>query len=93
MEGQGQGAEHQAGDQGQPLAFFQLALLDEQQTVDHHRAGDEHFGGTEDAAQFKAVTGEVDHVRVGFVDDEEQEQRDEIDQLFHNGSQKQDVAA
>ncbi|MNE97008.1 hypothetical protein D3C80_1952940 [compost metagenome] len=57
MEGQGQAAEHQAGDQGQPLALFQLALADEQGAVDHYGAQDQHRRGTEDASKFEAVTG------------------------------------
>lgn len=35
----------------------------------------------------------VDGAGVDLEDDEKQEQRDEVDELFHNGSQKQDVAA
>ncbi|MNO97932.1 hypothetical protein D3C76_896590 [compost metagenome] len=93
MEGQGQAAEHQAGEQGQPLAFFQFALVNEQCAVDHHRADDQHRCGAEDTSDFEAVTGKFDGTRIELEDDEEQEQRDEIDELFHSGSQKQDVTA
>jgi len=50
VEGQGQAAEHEAGDEGQPLAFFQFALGDEQGAIDHQGADDEHRGGAIDAA-------------------------------------------
>mgnify|MGYP001568749454 FL=1 len=93
MESQGQAAEHQAGDQGQPLAFFQFALGDEQNTVDHERADDQHRGSAENSAYHEAVVQNVDGAGFDLVDDEKQEQRDEVDELFHNGSQKQDVAA
>jgi hypothetical protein len=39
------------------------------------------------------MTGDVDDPWVDFEDDEKQQERDEIDELFHSGSQKQDVAA
>lgn len=93
MERQGQAAEYQAGEQGQPLAFFQLALANEKRAVDHNRADDQHGRGTEDTSDFETVTGKFDGTRIEFEDDEEQEQRDEIDELFHSGSQKQDVTA
>ncbi len=93
VEGQGQAAEDQAGDQGQPLAFFQLALGKEQRAIHHQGADDQHRRGAVDAAQSDFVTGKVDDAGIDFVDDEKQEQRDEVDELFHSGSQKQDVAA
>ncbi|MNJ75286.1 hypothetical protein D3C77_723570 [compost metagenome] len=73
MEGQGQAAEHQAGDQRQPLAFFQLALANEQRAIDHHGAEDQHGGGAEDAAKFEAVAGEFDGAWFELEDDEKQE--------------------
>jgi len=93
VEGQGQAAEDQAGDQGQPLAFFQFALGNEDGAVDHHRADDEHGGGTVDAADSQLMAGQVDDPGVEFVNDEKQQQRDEVDELFHSKSQKLDVAA
>ena len=39
------------------------------------------------------VAGNVDDPWIDFEDDEKQQERDEIDELFHSGSQKQDVAA
>jgi hypothetical protein len=39
------------------------------------------------------VAGQVDGAWVELVDDEEQDKRDEIDELFHGGSQKRDVPA
>jgi hypothetical protein len=39
------------------------------------------------------MAGDLDDAGFDFVDDEKQEQRDEVDELFHSGSQKQDVAA
>jgi len=39
------------------------------------------------------VAGDFHGARVQLVDDEEQQQRDEIDELFHNGSQNRDVTA
>lgn len=93
MEGQGQATEHQAGDQGQQLPLLQLAVAQEQRAVDHHGADDQHGGGAVDPAELEAVAGEFDRARVKLVDDEEQQQRDEIDELFHSGSQKRDVTA
>lgn len=93
VESQGQATEHQAGGQGQPLAFFQAALGEEDRPVDHHRGGDQHGGGAEDAAQHDAVPGEFDGARLELVNDEEEDERDEVDELFHGGSQKRDVAA
>ena len=93
VEGQGQAAEDQAGDQGQPLAFFQFALGEKQRSVDHQGTDDQHRRGAVDAAQGHLLAGNVDHAGIDFVDDEKQEQRDEVDELFHSGSQKQDVAA
>src|SRR3989344_6449228 len=93
VEGQGQAAEDQAGDEGQPLALLQLALLDEQRAVDHQGADDQHSGGTVDTAYSDLVAGNVDDPWIDFEDDEKQQERDEIDELFHSGSQKQDVAA
>ncbi|MNC32423.1 hypothetical protein D3C75_807750 [compost metagenome] len=93
VRGQGQATEHQAGDQRQPLALFQLALAQEQRAVDHQRADDQHGRGAVDAAEFEAVAGDFHGARVELVDDEEQQQRDEIDELFHNGSQNRDVTA
>ncbi len=93
VEGQGQAAEDQARDQGQPLAFFEFALGDEDRAVDHHGADDQHGGGTVDAAEREFVTGQIDDPGVEFVHDEKQQQRDEVDELFHSKSQKLDVAA
>ena len=93
VEGQGQAAEDQAGDQGEPLALLQLALLDEQRAVDHQGADDQHRGGAVDAAYSDLVAGNVDDPWIDLEDDEKQQERDEIDELFHSGSQKQDVAA
>jgi hypothetical protein len=39
------------------------------------------------------MTGDVDDPWIDFEYDEKQQERDEIDELFHSGSQKQDVAA
>ncbi|MCY1466700.1 hypothetical protein D9M71_850880 [compost metagenome] len=50
MEGQGHAAEHQAGHQGQPLAFFQAALEQEDGAVDDHRADDQNRCGAENTA-------------------------------------------
>ncbi len=93
VEGQGQAAEDQAGDQGQPLAFFQFALGNEDGAVDHDGADDEHGGGTVDAAEGQLMAGQIDDPGVEFVNDEKQQQRDEVDELFHSKSQKLDVAA
>ena len=93
VEGQGQAAEDQAGEEGQPLAFLQFALLEVKEAVDHQRTDDQHGGRTEDTADDDAVPQQFMGCRFDFVDDEKQQQRDEVDELFHNGSQKQDVAA
>ncbi|RMP81889.1 hypothetical protein ALQ16_200943 [Pseudomonas syringae pv. actinidiae] len=93
MKSQRQAAEHQAGDERQPLALFQLALLDVKNAVDHHRTDDEHGRCAEYATERVTVAEDIHGTRLGFVDDEKKEQRDEVDELFHNGSQKQDVAA
>jgi len=93
VEGQGQAAEHEAGDQGQPLALLQLALGHEECAVDHQGADDQHCGGAVNTAYSQGMTGEVDGPGIKFVDDEKQQERDEVDELFHSGSQKQDVAA
>ena len=93
VEGQGQATEHQAGDEGQPLAFFQFALGDEQGAIDHQGADDEHRGGAINTAYSQWIAGDVDDPGVDFEDDEKQQERDEVDELFHSGSQKQDVAA
>ena len=50
VERQGQAAEDQAGDEGQPLALLQLALLDEQRAVNHQGADDQHGGGAVNTA-------------------------------------------
>jgi len=39
------------------------------------------------------VAGNVDDPWINLEDDEKQQEGDEIDELFHSGSQKQDVAA
>jgi len=39
------------------------------------------------------MAGNIDNARVDFVNDEKQQQRDEVDELFHSKSQKLDVAA
>ena len=93
VEGQGQAAEYQAGDQGQPLAFFQLALGDEDGTVDDDRTDDQDGGGAVDASERHRVTSDIEDPRVDFGHDEKQQQRDEVDELFHSKSQKLDVAA
>lgn len=93
VEGQGQAAEDQAGDQGQPLALFQFALGNEQRAVYHQGTDDQHRRSAVDAAHADFVPSQVDDSGIDFVDDEKQEQRDEVDELFHSGSQKQDVAA
>ena len=93
VERQRQAAEYQAGNQRQPLAFFEFALFEKQNAVHHHRAGDQHGGRAENAAEGQAMAGDLDDAGFDFVDDEKQEQRDEVDELFHSGSQKQDVAA
>lgn len=93
VEGQGQAAEYKAGDQRQPLALLQFALGYEQCTVDHQGTDDQHRGGAVNTAYSQGMTGEVDGPGIKFVDDEKQQERDEVDELFHSGSQKQDVAA
>src|SRR3990167_5236365 len=93
VERQGQATEDQAGDEGQPLALFQLALLDEQRTVNHQGADDQHRGGAVNTAYSQLMTADVDDPWINFENDEKQQERDEIDELFHSGSQKQDVAA
>ena len=72
MEGQGQAAKYQAGDQGQPLALFELALLDKQNAVNHHRAEDQHRCRAEDAPDRQAMPGEIDDAGFDFVDNEKQ---------------------
>ncbi len=93
MEGEGQAAEHQAGDQGQQLPFFQLAVAQEQRAIHHQGTDDQHGSGAVDPAELEAVAGDFDGAWVELVDDEEQQKRDEIDELFHSGSQKRDVTA
>ena len=93
VEGQGHAAEQQAGCQGQPLAFLQALLHGEQAAVDHHRTGDQYAGGAENAAQFNALAGEFDGAGVQLENDEKQQKRDEIDELFHGSSQDEDVTA
>ena len=93
MEGQGQATEHQARDQSEPLAFFQLALGDENGAVDDDRADDQYGGGAVNTAYSDLVAGDIDNPWIKFVNDEEQQKRDEIDELFHSESQKLDVAA
>ena len=93
MEGQGQAAEYQAGDKGEPLAFFQLALGDENGAVDDDRADDQYGGGAVDAPERERMTGDFDDPGVELGNDEKQQQRDEVDELFHSKSQKLDVAA
>ncbi len=93
VEGQGQAAEDQARDQGQPLAFFQFALGDKEGAVDHQRADDQHGGGAVDASDGELMACDIDDPGVEFVNDEKQQQRDEVDELFHSKSQKLDVAA
>ncbi|MNI96557.1 hypothetical protein D3C73_1550380 [compost metagenome] len=72
MEGQGQAAEYQAGDQRQPLAFLQPALAQEQRAIYHQRADDQHRRGAIDAAEFEAVPCHFHGAGVELVDDEEQ---------------------
>ncbi|CAI8786431.1 Secreted protein [Pseudomonas sp. IT-P100] len=93
VERQGQAAEDQAGDEGQPLALFQLALLDEECAVDDQGADDQHRGGAVDASDSQLMTANVNDPWVDLENNEKQQERDEIDELFHSGSQKQDVAA
>lgn len=93
VEGQRHATEQQAGDQGQPLAFFQLAVECKQGAVHQHRTDDQHGCRTEDASQLHALTGNIKGAGIELVDDEEQDQRDEVYELFHGGSQKRDVAA
>ena len=93
VEGQRQAAEHQAGNQREPLAFFQLALGNKDGTVDYDRTDDQHGGGTVDAPERERVTGDINDPGVEFGNDEKQQQRDEVDELFHSKSQKLDVAA
>ncbi len=73
--------------------FFQLALFEVKNAVDHHRTDDQHRRCAENAAYHIGIAEDIHGTRLGFVNDEKQEQRDEVDELFHNGSQKQDVAA
>lgn len=87
MESQRQSAEYQARDQCQPLALLQFALRDEERSIDDHRAGNQHRRSTVDTPQLEAVAGQIDYTRVHLVNDEEQQKRDEIDELFHSGSQ------
>ena len=93
VEGQGQATEHQAGDEGEPLAFFQLALRDEDGAVHYDRADDQYGSGTVDAPERQLVAGDFDDPGVEFGNDEKQQQRDEVDELFHSKSQKLDVSA
>ena len=93
VERQGQAAEHQAGDERQPLALLQLALLDEQRAVNHQGADDQHRGGAVNTPDCQFMTANIDDPWIDFEDDEKQQKRDEVDELFHSGSQKQDVAA
>ena len=89
----GHAAEQQAGCQGQPLAFLQALLHGEQGAVDHHRTGDQYASGAENTAQFNALAGEFDGAGIQLENDEKQQKRDEIDELFHGSSQEEDVAA
>ncbi len=74
--------------------FFQLALLDEQRAVNHQGADDQHCGGAVNTTDRQLITADVDDPWIDFEDDEKKQQkRDEVDELFHSGSQKQDVAA
>ncbi|MOA03016.1 hypothetical protein D3C78_1224970 [compost metagenome] len=93
VEGQGHAAEHQAGEQGDPLALLQAALGGEDQAVDHQRGADQHGGGAEHAAQGQLVAGKFDRPWLHLVDDEEQDQRDEVDELFHGARHRQDEGA
>ena len=93
VERQGHAAEQQAGRQGQPLAFLQALLHGEQGAVDHHRTGDQYASGAENTAQFNALAGEFDGAGIQLENDEKQQKRDEIDELFHGSSQDEDVTA
>src|SRR5476649_976891 len=93
VERQGQATEDQAGYERQPLALLQLALLDEERAVNHQGADDQHRGGTVNTAYSDLMSGDVDDPWIDFEDDEKQQKRDEVDELFHSGSQKQDVSA
>lgn len=68
-----QAAEHQTGDQRQPLAFFQFALSNEKDAIDHDGACDQHRGGAENATYHDAVAHDVDGMRVDLVNDEKQD--------------------
>ena len=72
MEGQGQAAEQQAGHQGQPLAFFQFALFEKQDAVNHQRAGNQHRRSAVDTPYREAVPADFDDAWLDFVDDEKQ---------------------
>jgi hypothetical protein len=93
VEGQRQATEHQTRDQGQPLALFQLALFDEKRAVHHQGTDDQHRGGAVNTAYSDFMARDIDHPWIKFVNDEKQQKRDEIDELFHSKSQKLDVAA
>ena len=90
---EGHPTKHQAGREGQPLAFLQAALNDEQRAVDHDRGGNQHAGSTEDAAEHEALIGKLDGAGVHLVDDEKQNKRNEVDELFHGASHKRDETA
>ena len=75
------------------MAFFQLALGDEDRAVDHQGADDQHRRGAVDAAERQLMAADIKDPWIGFENDEEQQQRDEVDELFHSKSQKLDVAA
>jgi hypothetical protein len=75
------------------LAFFQFSLGDEQNAVDDNRTYNQHRRSAENPAHHDAVSKNVNGARFDLVNDEKQQQWDEVDELFHNGSQMQDVAA
>jgi len=93
VERQRHPAKQQAGRQSQPLALLQATLYGEKSTIDQHRTADQYRGGAEDAADHEALIGKFDGAWIQLVDDEKQDKRDEIDELFHGASHALDETA
>ena len=65
--------------------------MHEQNAVDNHGADNQHCCCAEYAPEAQAEASEFDRGRLDFVDDEEQQQWNEVDDLFHEASQRADV--
>jgi hypothetical protein len=81
---QGKGAEQNHCGQKKEMGSAQLAVHKKNRAIDNNRGGNQNFSGAENSTKCVIETAKGNDPFFHFVNDEEGNQRDVVNQLFHS---------